>query len=115
MAEYLKKRQKLLISIVDKGRARDAVSASKQAGAEGGTVIPARGGGPQETTHFLGMRIEPDKEVVLTLVSDEIARDVLKAISDRLGLDDPEKGTAFIVNVKKLTGAVHLLRHMNRS
>ena len=58
----------LIVSIVRKGWGSTVLEASVRAGARGGTVLFGRGAGINEQEKIFGMSIEPEKEIVLTLV-----------------------------------------------
>ena len=97
-----------IVTIVDAGRSDVIVKASKKAGAEGGTVIFGRGTGVRELKSILGISIEPEKELVITLVPDTKSREVLKAIVEAGNLEKPGAGIAFILPVKGVAGICHL-------
>ena len=59
----------LLVSIVRKGWGSTVLEASVKAGARGGTVLSGRGAGINEQEKIFGMSIEPEKEIVLTIVT----------------------------------------------
>lgn len=98
------RRYDLIVTIVNKGDSELAVEASKKAGARGGTIIFGRGTGVHEQTKLFGITIEPEKEIVLTLIERHKCLDVLEAIVRETGLQKPGKGIAFILNVEKVTG-----------
>ncbi|MGA8942427.1 MAG: P-II family nitrogen regulator [Thermoactinomyces sp.] len=100
---------KLIVTVVNKGKGRKVVKASKQAGAEGGTVLFGKGSGIHELVTFLGIHIEPEKEVILTLIPDEKLESVLKAVTKAGELDRPGKGISFVLDTKKVVGIHHLL------
>jgi len=58
----------LIVSIVGKGWGSTVLEASVGAGARGGTVLFGRGAGINEQEKIFGMSIEPEKEIVLTVV-----------------------------------------------
>lgn len=97
-----------IVTIVDKGRSDVIVKASKKAGAEGGTVLYGRGTGVREMKSILGIAIEPEKEIIITLVPEAISRTVLAAIVDAGQLEKPGAGIAFILPVKGVAGICHL-------
>jgi len=99
----------LIVTIVNRGFSDKVVDASKQAGAEGGTILFGRGTGIRENKRLLGIRIEPEKEIVLTAVPQEITEKVLSAIITALKLDQPGAGIAFVVQLKQIAGICHLL------
>lgn len=102
----------LIVTIVNKGEAERAVSASKKAGAEGGTILTGRGTGIHEHAKLFGIAIEPEKEIVLTLIDREKSTRVLNAITEATGLNKPGKGIAFVIDVSKVTGINHPLKKL---
>jgi len=108
MSENINRNHKLLVSIVKKGLAPKIVKASKLAGAEGGTVMIGRGSGIHECKKFFGITIEPEKEIILTLIEDEKKAKVLNAIIDQGGLKKPGAGIAFVINLSNVAGICHL-------
>jgi len=97
----------LIVTIVRKGWGDTVLEASVKAGADGGTVLCGRGSGIHEKQKILGIPIEPEKEVVLTVTySDKIDRilDEILRVSD---LCKPGMGFAFVVPVEKVVGVAH--------
>ncbi|MGE5528540.1 MAG: P-II family nitrogen regulator [Patescibacteria group bacterium] len=99
----------LIITIVLKGFAEDAIEAARKAGAEGSTIIEGRGLGIHENAKILGMAIEPEKEIILTLIDRNKTQQVLDAIADAVGLNKPGKGIAVVLKVEEAIGICHLL------
>lgn len=99
----------LIVTIVLKGSAEDVIEAAREAGAEGGTIIEGRGTGIHERAKILGIAIEPEKEIVLTLIERHKTQRILNAISDAAELDKPGKGIAFVLKVDEVLGISHLL------
>lgn len=60
----------LIVSIVRKGWGNTVLEASVKAGATGGTVLLGRGIGINEKESIFGIPIEPEKEIILTLVQE---------------------------------------------
>ncbi|AXJ00519.1 nitrogen regulatory protein P-II family [Cyclonatronum proteinivorum] len=100
----------LIVSIVDKGSCDKVVEASRKAGAEGGTIIYGRGTGIREKTKLFSMLIEPEKEVVLTLIPEKKTELVLKEIVEATELNQPGKGIAFVLNVESTAGICHRVK-----
>jgi nitrogen regulatory protein PII len=107
--EKQKRSYDLIVTIVNKGDAEKVVDASKDAGAEGGTIITGRGTGIHEKAKLFNILIEPEKEVVLTLIIKEKCADVLRAIEYGARLDEPGRGIAFVLDVERTVGINHLL------
>lgn len=99
----------LIITVVSKGRGHLVLEASRDAGAEGGTVFHARGAGIHEQKKILGIPIEPEKEVVFTLLPSHLTDQVFDAIVAAAELDKPGHGIAFVLEAKRVAGITHLL------
>ena len=67
--------------IVNKGYAEDAMAAARKAGAGGGTIIGARGTAKEGDAAFFGMKIVPEKEMLMILVPAEKKADILAAVT----------------------------------
>lgn len=100
----------LIVSIVRKGWGSTALEASVRAGARGGTVLVARGAGINEQEKIFGMSIEPEKEVLLTLVPTSRSREILAAIVQAAELAETGRGIAFVVPVEAVAGVAHFMR-----
>ena len=98
----------LILTIVNRGFADQVVVAAKSAGAHGGTVLKARGAGVHEAEKFFGISIQPEKEVILTLVRHEIKQDVLHAVAKEAGLNKEGRGLSFSLPVDDVVGIVHM-------
>lgn len=92
---------KLIVTIVNKGKAEKVVDVSHRAGAEGGTILYGRG---TAVRLLLGVSIEPEKEIVLTLIEKDKAQAVLDAIVKKVDLNEPNKGIAFIIPLDQVVG-----------
>lgn len=97
----------LIITVVNRGFADQVVDAAKSAGAHGGTILKGRGTGIHEAEKILGIPIQPDKDIVLTLVCNQIKRDVLHAIAQKAGLNKEGNGLSFSLPVEDVVGIVH--------
>ena len=67
--------------IVNKGYAEDAMAAARKAGAGGGTIIGARGTAKEGDAAFFGMKIVPEKEMLMILVPAEKKSAIVEAIT----------------------------------
>lgn len=100
----------LIVSIVRKGWGSTVLDASVKAGARGGTVFFGRGAGIHEQEKIFGMSIEPEKEIVLTLVRSERADAILDEIVRAADLNDTGRGIAFVIPVGRVAGVAHFMR-----
>ncbi|MDP3878730.1 MAG: DUF1538 family protein [Dehalococcoidales bacterium] len=97
----------LIVSIVRKGWGDKILESSCKAGAEGGTILFGRGTGIHEKQKILGIPIEPEKEVLLTLTHSEQTEAILDEIVRSAELGKPGAGVAFVIPVEKVVGVVH--------
>lgn len=94
----------LIMCIVNTGFTDVVMAAAKDAGARGGTVIHARGTANREAEEFFHISFQPDKEVVMILVTTEIKDAVLHAVYQAAGLKTAGQGIAFALPVTNVVG-----------
>ncbi|MDY0388170.1 MAG: P-II family nitrogen regulator [Methanolobus sp.] len=99
----------LVVTIVKKGWGDKVIQASRKAGSKGGTILFGRGTGIHENKTFLGMLIEPEKEIVLTLTESAAADGIVEAIEKNVNLDEPGNGLGFVIPIKKVFGITQAL------
>lgn len=99
----------LIVTIVRKGWGSTVLAAAVKAGARGSTVLVGRGAGINEQEKIFGLSIEPEKEIVLTVVGADRADAILGAIVDAAELNDVGRGIAFVVPVDKLVGVTRFI------
>lgn len=100
----------LIIAIVNHGFADDVMDAARPAGAKGGTVVHARGAGTKEAEHFLGITIQPEKDMVLILTEHDAKRAIMEAICKEVGPGTEGRGIVFSLPAEDVTGVVRLIR-----
>ncbi len=96
--------QEVIFTVVERGLAEEVVEAAVSAGAEGGTIINARGAGVHENSMLFAMSLEPEKEIVMILIDKAKASYVIEAINNKLHVDEPGKGVLFTMDVNKTSG-----------
>ena len=105
--EYSMKNDKeyeLVVLIVSEGYASTAMDAAKRVGANGGTLINGIGLGSKEATKFLGITIEPEKDVVLILTEKDEKKKVMEEITNAVGLSHEGRGICFSIPVDNVVG-----------
>ena len=102
----------LIVSIVRKGWGDTVLKATMDAGAHGGTVLFGRGIGRNEQRRVFGIQIEPEKEIILTLVPVDLKATVLQEIVRAAELTAPGNGLAFVVPVEAVAGIAHLVEEI---
>ena len=103
-------RASLIVSGVRKGWGSTVLEASVKAGARGGTVLFGRGAGIHEQEKIFGMSIEPEKEIVLTVVYADQVDSVLAEIVRAAELNDTGRGIAFVLPIDQVVGVAHFMR-----
>lgn len=94
----------VILCIVNTGFSEVAMDAAKKMGARGGTVMSGRGTASKESEKFYNITIQPEKEIVMILVSSEIKDNVLKGLYDTVGMDTSAQGIAFSLPVDGVVG-----------
>ncbi|MDE6584730.1 MAG: P-II family nitrogen regulator [Anaeroplasmataceae bacterium] len=94
----------VIFCIVDAGFSDSVMSAARECGARGGTVLNARGTAREDAEKLFNISIQPEKEIVLILVSSDIKDDILHAIYKNVGLNTPAQGIAFSMPVEDVVG-----------
>lgn len=93
-----------IMTIVDKGTGEEVVSAANDAGAKGATIINARGSGIHDTAKIFNMEVETEKEIILILAKQEIVKDIVNKIKEKVNLEEPGKGIIFVQEVHQTLG-----------
>ena len=99
-------RFKLLIAFVDDHVTEDVTQAAREAGATGCTVVTnARGEGLEKKSTFLGLSLETQRDMVLLLVEEHRARNILETVGEVGEFDtSPGTGIAFQIDVEDAVG-----------
>lgn len=97
----------LIVTIVNSGDSEKVIKAAADAGAEGGTIISGRGTGVNERQKFMNFTIDPEKDVVLTLIPESYTDAVVESIENAVDLNAPGKGIAFLIDVENVFGVNH--------
>lgn len=105
---------KLIIALIEDDKSNQVLDAARTAGATGATVInQARGEGVKQAKTFFGLSLETQRDVLLFLVEEHLARDILETIAE-VGEFDSKQGTgiAFQVDVEDAVGVSHQIREL---
>jgi nitrogen regulatory protein PII len=100
----------LIVSIVRKGWGSTVLEAAVNAGARGSTVLFGRGAGIQEQEKIFGVSIEPEKEIVLTVVYSDQIDTILQEIVQAAELNETGRGIAFVLPVENVVGVAHFMK-----
>ena len=93
-----------IFCVVNTGFSDEVMFAARKAGAGGGTIIKGRGTAPLEAEEAFKITIQPEKEIVMIIVPQEIKDKVLKSIYQQAGLNTAGQGIAFSIAVDRAIG-----------
>ncbi len=99
----------LIITVVKKGLGDIVIESSMKAGAEGATLMFGRGLGIHEKKKIMGVSLEPEKEIILSVVCEDLVDEIIKEITAAVDLEKPGTGIAFTVPIDKIFGISHYL------
>jgi len=101
-------RLKLIVALVSDDKTDVVMDAARAGGATGATIISSvRGEGLRPGTTFLGLRLEGKRDMLLFLVVETRARDILERIRDAARLDTEHgAGIAFQLDIEDAVGLV---------
>lgn len=102
----------LIITIVSEGYLEQVMTAAKRAGSSGGTAIKGRGLNYTKRAKILGFNIEPEKDIVLNIVSNENKTKVMEEITKEVGIKTKGKGVCISLPVDDAVG-LDLLTNKN--
>ena len=99
---------KLLIAFVEDEITDKVMKAAREAGATGATVIPhARGEGLKGAKTFFGLSLETQRHMVLMLVEEHLAREILERIAQVGEFEEkPGSGIAIQIDVEDAVGVM---------
>lgn len=93
-----------LTLIVNRGKAEDAINIARRPGIRGGTILHGRGTCSECTAKLFGIEIEPEKELVIMVMPNELVDEVIDDLFEELKLDDAGNGILFTEPVWNVRG-----------
>ncbi|HIQ86971.1 MAG TPA: P-II family nitrogen regulator [Candidatus Scatomorpha gallistercoris] len=103
-APELKFEHELIMAVINEGHTDPVMDAARSAGAAGGTVLHAKGTGGKLSEKFLGVSLADEKEVVLIVSKSAEKAAIMRAISERCGVDTPAGAIAFSLPISSVVG-----------
>ncbi|MCB1755040.1 MAG: P-II family nitrogen regulator [Gammaproteobacteria bacterium] len=100
---------KMIITLVNEDKSEAVMEAARKAGATGATIVNnARGEGLKKSKTFFGLSLDTQRDMVIFLVEEHLARSILDEIG-RVGEFDQKPGTgiAFQIDVEDAVGVSH--------
>lgn len=94
----------MIFVICHSGYASEVMKIARHAGAKGGTIIKARGSAGDDVAKFFGITIQPEKEMIMIIVREEIKDDVMKAIVKDSGVQTEAHAITFAIKLDQVIG-----------
>jgi hypothetical protein len=94
----------LIIAVTNRGYNQEVMDAARTAKATGGTIIHARGFALSGAEKFFGVSIHPEKEIIMILAENDRKCDIMRAISEKAGMDTPAGAITFSLPVSDVEG-----------
>ena len=94
----------LIAAVVRRGFSGDVMDAARSAGARGGTVIHSRGVGNDEIAGVWGMNGQDETEIVLIIADAEDKVNLMRAVSEKCGVNSEAKGIIMSLPLDSVTG-----------
>jgi hypothetical protein len=100
---------KLIIIMSEDRRTQEILSAARDAGATGCTVLnQARGEGVMPVKTFLGLSIDSQVDVIMLLAEEHMSREIMETVAEAGEFDDtPGSGIAIQIDVEDAIGVRH--------
>lgn len=93
----------LIIAIIGRGFADYVVSAARDGGATGATIIYGRGTADADK-QVMGISLQPEREVVMILVKKAERKAIMQEIADKTSLLEEGRGICFSMPVSEVYG-----------
>ncbi len=109
-------RFKLIVAFIEDSKTNLVLDAARKAGATGATVINnARGEGLKIQKTFFGLTLDVQRDVLLLLVEEHLARSILEKINEVGQFDASSgKGIAVQLDVEDAVGVAHQVKSLSR-
>lgn len=100
----------LIVAVVGRGFSDYVVSAARDAGATGATIIYGRGTSDYDM-QVMGILLQPEREVVMILVKREDRKRIMKEIVDKTSVIEEGRGICFSLPVSLVYGLERAEEH----
>ena len=101
--DKVKEEYDLIMAVIGRGFADYVVSAARDAGATGATIVYGRGTADADK-HVMGISLQPEREVVFILVKKNERRKIMQEIADKTSLLEEGRGLCFSLPVDEVFG-----------
>ena len=94
----------LLVTICNHGFSDKIMEVARKAGVKGGTIMRGRGSDTKRIEKFFGITIQPEKDIILIVLSDALKQKVMDEIDGEHGISTPAHAISFVLPVDDVLG-----------
>ncbi|MBR4288901.1 MAG: hypothetical protein IKT50_05655 [Clostridia bacterium] len=94
----------LVAAVVAQGYSEDVMSAAREAGARGGTIIHSRRVVDTEEMTVWGLSLQEEKETILIVATEENKLAIMQAISEKYGMQSEAKAAVLSLPIDNVIG-----------
>ncbi len=98
------KQNAMIAAVVNLGYSEDVMLAARRAGAGGGTVLHSRSIVDDSAIKNIGAEMGEEKDIVLIVADSETKLAIMKAISEKCGIQTEAKGIVYSVPIDNVIG-----------
>lgn len=98
--------KEVIVVITNRGYVDQVMEAARRAGANGGTVVHARGTGIQQAEKFFGSTIGAEKEMIFIVTKTEKRNEIMKVIKEQAGINTDSQSVLFSLPVTDVAGFI---------
>ena len=93
----------VIFCIVNAGYGDVAIEEARKVGVTGGTILNGTGTCKPDAEEFYGIKIHPDKSVLMMVLKHNLTDKVLHALYKTVGITSPAQGMAFSMPIHSTT------------
>lgn len=94
----------LILAVINRGYSEELMDAAREAGAGGGTVVPAHRINIENPMRFWGVSLQEEKDLVAIVSKRESKAAIMRAISHKCGLNSEAQGVVLSLPVESVIG-----------
>lgn len=94
----------LISVVVNQGYSENVMEAAREAGAYGGTVVPSRRIGNEQTIGFWGMGVQNENDMVFIVTENSHKLQIMQAIGEKCGMHSEAKGIVLSLPIDTVLG-----------
>lgn len=94
----------IVLVVANEGHTDTVMSAAREAGARGGTVLHGKGTGSQDAAKFFGVSIASEKEVIMIVAKSSEKAEIMKAIINKAGTQTDAGAVVMSLPVSAVAG-----------